>query len=236
MKLLAVAVRLEELAKEIRDSLSPPPEPVPPPPAPPALPLPPAEPSPSPTSPIQSYKDDYKRKWALATIHADKIPQIERVVRIIQNNDSRYQSVANQLNITYWPLIGIIHNLESNMDFFTHLHNGDPLIRRTTHVPIGRPILGHPPFTWEESAIDALSVDQHWNTWNDWTITGMGYLLERYNGFGYRQYHNIPSPYLWAGTNIYTSGRYIGDGKFDPNSISQQIGGMTILKFLSLMI
>jgi len=119
------------------------------------------------------------------------------------------------------------------MNFRTHLHNGDSLTDRTTHVPRGRPTLGYPPFTWEESAIDALSTDQHWNTWGDWTITGMAYLLEKYNGFGYRS-KNTPSPYLWAGTSIYTSGKYVADHVFDPNAVSEQIGGMAILKFLSL--
>ena len=42
------------------------------------------------------------------------------------------------------------------MRFDQHLHNGDPLSGRTTHVPPGRPRPASPPFTWEQSAHDAI--------------------------------------------------------------------------------
>ena len=43
-----------------------------------------------------------------------------------------------------------------SLDFNRHLHNGDPLSSRTTHIPQNRPVKGKPPFTWEESTIDVL--------------------------------------------------------------------------------
>ena len=57
-----------------------------------------------------------------------------------------------------WYVVGLIHTMESSGNFAAHLHNGDPLSARTTHVPAGRPKAGAPPFTWEESATDALTM------------------------------------------------------------------------------
>lgn len=227
MELLGVALRLEALANEIRLSITQPP---PPPPVnvPPIKLVPPVN---QPPINFTKYKDDYEQKWLSCSINDSRRGEVKSIVDKIQQNAARYQNVATKINLPIWQLIGIVHNLESNMDFTTHLHNGDPLTSRTKHIPIGRPHTGYPPFTWEESAIDALDTDQGWNVWNDWSIVGMGYMLERYNGFGYRN-HGVPSPYLWAGTNIYTKGRYVADGHFDPNSVSKQIGGMTVLKYL----
>src|SRR4051812_1398964 len=54
-----------------------------------------------------------------------------------------------------WYGVGLIHYMEASQNFNKHLHNGDSLSQRTTHVPAGRPLKGTPPFTWETSAIDA---------------------------------------------------------------------------------
>ena len=69
----------------------------------------------------------------------------------------RYDQVANATGVP-WYVIGIIHEMEGGLNFTTHLHNGDPLTRRTVQVPAGRPPTGMPPFQWEESAIDALDA------------------------------------------------------------------------------
>jgi lysozyme family protein len=42
----------------------------------------------------------------------------------------------------------------------------------------------------------------------------------------------MPSPYLWAGTDIYRSGKYVADGRVDPDAVSKSIGAAAILKAL----
>ena len=54
---------------------------------------------------------------------------------------------------------GVIHSLEAGLSFARHLHNGDPLSARTVQVPRGRPLADEPPFTWEQSAADALTME-----------------------------------------------------------------------------
>jgi hypothetical protein len=71
------------------------------------------------------------------------------------------------------------------------------------------------------------------NKWSDWSIPGLCYVLEGYNGWGYRLHHpTVPSPYLWSYTTAYTRGKYVSDGHFDPQAVSKQPGAMALLKFL----
>ena len=75
------------------------------------------------------------------------------------------------------------HGLESAFSFRTHLHKGDPLTARTVHYAPGRPASGQPPFTWLESALDALTM-QGLGGLGDWSIGQALDGLERYNGLG----------------------------------------------------
>jgi uncharacterized protein (TIGR02594 family) len=133
-----------------------------------------------------------------------------------------------------WYVVGLIHSLESDFDFTTHLHNGDPLTARTKQEPAGRPANGSPKFTWAESALDALMMKGLHNVGRDaWSVERIAYELERYNGTGYRDHHpTVKTPYLWAATNQYTSGKYIRDHVFDPATVSDQLGAMALLKQL----
>ena len=54
-------------------------------------------------------------------------------------------------------------------------------------------------------------------------------LLELYNGEGYENYHHMASPYLWAGTDQYVSGKYVADGKFDAAKVDTQLGCAVLL-------
>jgi len=164
-------------------------------------------------------------------VKPSKLSTVKRIVQTIIKSRARYEEVGNPLDIP-WFVIGCVHNLESSLKFNGHLHNGDPLTARTVHVPKGRPVKGSPPFTWEQSANDAL-VSQGWNKWRDWSIAGCLFRFESYNGFGYRQ-RKVPSPYLWSYANHYTKGKYVHDGPsgWDPNAVSAQCGTAVILKQL----
>jgi len=52
---------------------------------------------------------------------------------------------------------------------------------------------------------------------------GVLYEIEGYNGWGYRLYHpEIKSPYLWAASNQYISGKYVKDGTWSSAAVSAQ--------------
>jgi lysozyme family protein len=157
------------------------------------------------------------------------LSRIDAIIdRVMLANRGRYSDVGRRADETPWFLVAIIHQMEGSSDFATHLHNGDPLTSRTVQVPSGRPASGNPPFSWEASAIDALTFDGV-AAQDDWTIEGLLFRLESFNGFGYRN-KNIVSPYLAAQSNAWTKGKYVRDGVFDPNAGSSQIGAAVFLK------
>jgi len=100
----------------------------------------------------------------------------------------------------------------------------------TVHVPAGRPDQGSPPFSWEASATDALTYKK-FNVWTDWSLAGILYKLELYNGWGYRK-RGLVTPYLWSFSNHYTKGKFVRDKEFDLEAVSKQIGAAVLLKRL----
>lgn len=175
-------------------------------------------------------RDEYALLFAQAAIRPEHAFAVAAMVaRIVEAATwSRYKAVEAATGVPAF-VTGIIHSLEANLCFKSHLHNGDPLTARTVHVPAGRPALGEPPFDWETSAADALCLHKL-DRWADWTLPGIAFVLERYNGWGYRRYHpQVKSPYLWSFTTIYTAGKYGSDGIWSDGIISGQCGGMALL-------
>ena len=173
----------------------------------------------------------YAEMFTQAKIKPEKLSEVKWVAQKIRANKPRYEAVVLSLanGMPYW-FVGIIHFMEGGGKFSTHLHNGDPLTARTKNVPAGRPVKGQPPFSWEESAIDALTYMKY-DKITDWSIQNCLDLFERYNGMGYKK-KGLSSPYLWSYTQFYTKGKYVKDGKYDPNAISKQPGVAAIMKEL----
>lgn len=180
---------------------------------------------------------EYEAEWAHCRVRDDKRSLIERnYVRVLRANKDRYAAVAAEFPGMPWYFVGIIHGMETGFRFDRHLHNGDPLSRRTVRVPAGRP-RGSAPFTWEVSARDALkdAIDKMRRAGlSDWSIPSLLHLWELFNGLGYR-FKGLRSPYLWSFSNLYSKGKYVADGVFDPNAVSKQAGAATILKALDVV-
>lgn len=176
--------------------------------------------------------EEYADLWTGIQIRETWRNAVSRsAAKIVQHKD-RYEAVARQCGDCPWFFIGIIHQMESGQRWDKHLHNGDSLSRRTRRVPANRPKTHKGPFTWEESAIDALTM-KGFHKIRDWSLPRIAYELERYNGFGYRLWHaETLSPYLWSGTTHYRRGKYVADGKWSASAISGQTGGMALLRHL----
>lgn len=176
-------------------------------------------------------KDEYSSYFAQCTVRPQYQPYLDFYIGRLAKFRPVYQDVgAHMGNGMPWPFVGIIHAMEGGFNFTTHLHNGDPLKKRTVRVPQNRPASGQPPFTWRDSARDALTMKGH-DRVSDWSVPHMLYLWEKYNGTGYRP-RRVPSPYLWSFSSIYTAGKYVADGKFDPSAVSRQCGAAVMLKTL----
>lgn len=151
--------------------------------------------------------------------------------RNFEQNRGRYEAVAQKTDLPA-ELIAALHWRESGGDFGTYLHQGDPLGRPAVHVPRNIPVFDR----WEDSAVhalgqkagyqQALGLNQH--------STDPGALAayaELYNGLGYH-FRNRPSPYVYAGTDRYGSGKYVADGVFDASAVDKQVGVMALLQAL----
>jgi lysozyme family protein len=177
-------------------------------------------------------REQYQSLFNTCAIRPGRAEAVEQMITRIRANRSRYQSVGDALAIP-WFFVAVIHDMEASGNFNRHLHNGDPLTARTVQVPAGRPKTGTPPFTWEESASDALSMKKL-GTQTDWSLAGVLYQLERYNGWGYRLYHpHVLSPYLWGFSNHYVSGKYVHDGTWSDSAVSKQCGAAVLLRRLA---
>lgn len=175
---------------------------------------------------------EYQQLFDTCQIMPAKAAETDRLCDGLVASQARYETVARGFGMP-WYVVAAIHNMECSQNFRQHLHNGDPLTARTRHVPAGRPANGDPPFTWETSATDALAMKK-FGAWTDWSIPGMLYRIEGYNGWGYRLYHPaVKSPYLWSGSNQYTSGKYVADGTWSDTARSAQVGAAVLLRRLA---
>lgn len=174
---------------------------------------------------FESRRAEYAALWKSMSLRPERASEVRATARRILAGRLRYDEVSHATGVP-WYVIGIMHSMECSLSFSKHLHNGDPLDKPTVQVPKGR----GPFATWEESAIDAVRYDRL-DRIETWDVEHIAFALETMNGFGYLR-HGIHSPYLWSFTTAYTSGKYVADGVWSSTAVSQQCGGMAILKAL----
>jgi lysozyme family protein len=175
-------------------------------------------------------KQEYASLFASAKARPEHADTLSWHFEAIKKFRTRYEALSKDTGVP-WYFIGAIHGLEASFNFRAHFHNGDfPLSRRTRQVPAGRPPIWGPPSDWEASAKDALKLLGFTNQ-SDWSLERMLYRLEAYNGFGYRK-RGVPSPYLWSFSSHYERGKFVSDGRWNPEARSQQCGAATVIKTL----
>lgn len=108
---------------------------------------------------------------------------------------------------------------EAGSRFNLNPAQGAPLHSRSTIIPHNGPF-----DDWPTAQIAAYKIDgldkvgaPNWS----WEISC--YEEEGFNGFGPRA-HGKHTGYDWAGTNIYTGGKYVSDGVWNPNAVDSQLG------------
>jgi lysozyme family protein len=173
-------------------------------------------------------KDEYQAWFDACEVRPGQQGAVDYYVKKLTQGQPSYEQVGQDLNGIPWYFIGVIHGMECGFNFNGHMHNGDPLSARTVHVPAGRPQTGAPPFTWRQSARDAL-IMKGFQQVTDWSMPHILYFLELYNGMGYRM-RGAATPYLWSFSNLYSAGKFVQDGHFDPDAVSKQCGAALMLK------
>src|SRR5262249_9185247 len=162
------------------------------------------------------------RRWASAKVLRNFSEVARRLVA--PQTKARYQAVSARTGVP-WPIIAVIHERECSQDWAGSLAQGDPWNRVSIHLPAGR----GPFASWEEAAVDALvNCSPHAARNKDWSIGAALTKLEEYNGLGYAA-RGRPSPYIWSGTDQYSSGKYVRDGVYDPDAVDSQLGCVGLL-------
>ncbi len=177
-----------------------------------------------------SAEPDHAARWNQATLNPRDFIRLEQAVARYQRTAGIYESVEkSQANGVPAPVIFALHMRESDNSFRCHLHEGSPLNQRTRLVPKGRIPNVEPPYTWRQSAEDALYGYErlHLRNWSQ--LAPALQAAESYNGLGY-QSRGLVSPYLWSGTSIYRSGKFVADGRFSANAVDAQLGVCAVLK------
>jgi len=180
------------------------------------------------SQPSQSRRNEYRGLFDTLEIHANRANAVDKLCARALALVPVYDPVSSSTGVP-WYFIAAVHLRESTFRI-AHLHNGDPLSARTLHVPAGRPKTPEPPYTFEQSAEDALRLKKL-HLWQDWSLTGTLYQLERYNGLGYRRLGK-PSPYLWSFSQHYQHGKFIADGQYSDSAVDAQCGTATFLRRL----
>lgn len=118
---------------------------------------------------------------------------------------------------------------EASSDFTKSPAQGDPLDRLSTHVPKGLgPYIG--ATGWTRAAMDAYKIDGLDKIGAaNWTWPLAAYYAEAFNGFGYRDWHRMRSPYVWGGTNLQQRGKYEADGQFNASIMDEQLGVVPLM-------
>lgn len=174
-------------------------------------------------------------RWQKAVMDGGRKSTFTMVARRLTAAGAKqqYQEIEADTKVP-WFIVAVIHERESTQNWTRGIAQGDPWNKKSVHVPAGR----GPFASFRAAAYDALvNCAPKAAQWTDWSIGGCLALLEQYNGLGYAngprardsagnvvQYPPMPSPYIWGGTNIQTRGKYVADGKFDPNTVDSQLG------------
>jgi len=169
--------------------------------------------------PFNKLKAEYSQLLSLMVVRPESVERVDRVATQILTYRSRFEEVS-RLNGVPAIFIGATFYREASLDFTKNPAQGWPLNSRSKIVPHNGPFPD-----WKSAALAAY----HLNGLDaigaaNWTWELMCFYGEAFNGFGYRDYHKMHSPYLWGGTNIQTVGKYTEDRSFAKDKWDIQIG------------
>lgn len=186
------------------------------------------------------YNDTLKKVSGITKTDSKFNNDINKFKKVYQKNKNIYAKIAKKVGVPP-ELIAIIHYREDGVDYLNssfnvYLHNGERLGKKTEKEPKGKLF-----YNFEDAAIDAIQdkknyIKKYKLTSDSKDIVGMMCFAEVYNRLGYYK-NGHSSPYLYSGTNQYSSGKYVEkknkDGKYvsiyEENRVDKQIGAYLLL-------
>lgn len=154
-------------------------------------------------------------------------------LNLIKAKIGQIDEIAQKANLPREVVAGIWYR-EMALQDGKYLHNGDPLGKPTVHVPKGINFGTH---QFVEAAVHALGLkqglaDQMGLNYSSKDYAAMCAYCEAYNGFGYRN-KGTASAYVAAGTDKYTGGMFVADGKFSSTKKDGRVGTLRIFMMMA---
>ena len=169
--------------------------------------------------PFSVLKPEYTHLLAAMQVRPECQKLVDEVAVKLDGYKTRYQPVTNADGVPV-VFIGPSFEREASSNFNLNPAQGWPLHSISKWIPHNGPFPN-----WQAAAIAAYRLNGLDKVGAaNWTWELICYYGELFNGFGYRDFHHMHSPYLWGGTNIQTVGKYTADGKFDTNHMDEQLG------------
>lgn len=166
------------------------------------------------------YAYEYKLSTKINKIDSSFDNQVKSCNDNYLKNKALYDRLSEKTGVPS-ALIAAIHFRESGCDFTKSIRDGSSL-------PQGK--------TFEEDAITVLTEQKksYDNCSDDhdrlsYDRISMLTFAERWNGLAYKN-HGRVSPYVYSGTNLYTTGKYISDNVYKSTEVDAQAGVYILLK------
>lgn len=176
---------------------------------------------------------DLEKTYKTCVPHAAALAEAHIAVQKINATKIVYDQIVKALGGKMpWYFPALLHYREdSSLSQRVYLGNGERIIgsgELTKLVPKHR----GPFANFQQGAVDAFKV-VGLDRVTDFSLGGTLFAASRWNGLWYLAHH-VVSPYLFAGTTAYHSGKFVADGKFDPNAVDKQIGIAVLMKAMKI--
>jgi lysozyme family protein len=189
-------------------------------------------------------------RWRTMKVDPTRAAKFTAIAKTLcaPENKARFHAVTDALvakgfHAVPWWFIAVVAYREYGGPprWDRQLGQGDPLNAVSRNEPAGRgPFLDHPGDdihnnAWLRCALDALiDCGPHAALWGDWTPGGVLTLWEEYNGLGYAS-RGVPSAYVWSGSDVYSSGKYVADHVYRADVKDVQEGCAPILRAMQAL-
>lgn len=177
---------------------------------------------------VVGYRLTTLNRWHSCSIVSSQKALMETLAqKVLSFKTQFYDPVEKAIGIP-WYVVAALDMREESFAHSGYLGNGDPWNKKSVHVPAGR----GPFSSWYAGAIDALRLEG-FDKIAHWDIVTTLIECENYNGVGYKK-RGTPSPYVWSKTSVQVPGKYVADGRFDPNALDSQPGCAALFLALKL--
>jgi lysozyme family protein len=175
--------------------------------------------------PFLTLKSEYSQLLTAMVVRPECRDLVDRTAEKLLGFKRRYEEVSSQDGV---PIIFIATSFEreASSDFTRNPAQGWPLNSISRDIPHNGPFPD-----WRSAALAAYHLNGLDKVGaGKWTWELICFYGELFNGFGYRDYHHMHTPYLWGGTNVQTRGKYTTDRGFDATVMDEQLGTIPLAR------